>query len=74
MQTLTLDEAKNKLPDLIEAAVAGEEIFITRDGLTVQLVPQTHLKRKRKFGSARGLIKMASDFDEPLEDLKEYME
>ena len=74
MQTLTFDEAKNRLPDLIEAAVAGEEIFITRDGLSVQLVPQTLAKRKRQFGSARGLIKMMPDFDEQLEDFKEYRE
>ena len=26
-----------------------------------------------RFGSARGLIKMADDFDEPLEDFAEYM-
>ena len=74
MQTISLDEAKNRLPDLIEAAIAGEEIFITRDGLSVQLVPQTPVKRKRTFGSARGLIVMTPDFDEPLEDFKEYME
>jgi hypothetical protein len=30
-------------------------------------------KRKRGFGSAKGLIKMAPDFDEPLEDFKDYM-
>lgn len=27
-----------------------------------------------KFGCAKGRFKMASDFDAPLEDLKEYME
>ena len=26
-----------------------------------------------KFGSLRGKIKMSADFDEPLDDLKEYM-
>ena len=30
--------------------------------------------RKRTFGSAKGLIEMADDFDEPLEDFREYME
>ncbi|MFN4787068.1 MAG: DUF2281 domain-containing protein, partial [Pseudanabaena sp.] len=25
-----------------------------------------------KFGSAKGLIKMSDDFDEPLEDFAEY--
>ena len=28
---------------------------------------------KRKFGSSQGFFKMAPDFDEPLEDFKEYM-
>jgi hypothetical protein len=34
-------------------------------------------KRKKKvipqFGSAKGKIKMSADFDEPLNDLKDYM-
>lgn len=75
MQTVTLDEAKIHLIELIEAAVAGEEIFITKnEDLAVQLVPRVVKKRKRQFGSAKGLISMAPDFDEPLEDFKEYME
>ncbi len=30
-------------------------------------------KTKRQFGYAKGFFKMAPDFDEPLEDFKEYM-
>ena len=30
-------------------------------------------KPSRKAGSAKGMIWMAPDFDEPLEDFKEYM-
>lgn len=30
-------------------------------------------KRKRHFGHAKGKIRMASDFDAPLEDFKDYM-
>lgn len=75
MQTMTLDEAKTHLVDLIDAAVAGEEVFITKDAdLAVQLVPRVVKRRKREFGSAKGLISMAPDFDQPLEDFKEYME
>lgn len=29
--------------------------------------------KKRKFGSAKGFFKMHKDFDEPLDDFKEYM-
>lgn len=75
MQTVTLDEAKTHLVDLIEAAAAGEEVFIqTNENVAVQLVPRALKKRKRQFGSAKGLISMAPDFDEPLEDFKEYVE
>jgi antitoxin (DNA-binding transcriptional repressor) of toxin-antitoxin stability system len=75
MQTVTLDEAKTHLFDLAEAAAAGEEIFIKKNAdVTLQLVPRAAKRRKRQFGSAKGLITMAADFDEPLEDFKEYME
>ena len=30
------------------------------------------LKKRRKAGSAEGLIKMSDDFDAPLEDFEEY--
>ncbi len=75
MQTMTLDNAKTHLADLIDAAVAGEEVFIVRDeGLAVQLVPRTVKNPKRQFGSARGPISMSADFDGPLDDFKDYME
>lgn len=75
MQTVTLDEAKAHLVELIEAAAAGEEVFIKQnENVSVQLVPRAMNRRKRQFGSAKGLILMAPDFDEPLEDFKEYME
>lgn len=67
------DDAKIRLLDLMEAAVRGEKIFITKDGkLTVQLVPVKRVQR-RKFGSAKGKIKIAKDFDKPLADFREYM-
>ena len=34
--------------------------------------PKTRLK-KRQLGAAKGLIVMSPDFDDPLEDFKEYM-
>ena len=75
MQQVTLDEAVSHLSDLIEAAVRGEEVFIEKDELhSVQLVPRLSKKKKRHFGSAKGLIVMAEDFDAELPDFKEYME
>ena len=74
MTQVTLDEAKEQLPALIEAALGGEEVLITRNGHTVRLVPCEE-KPRRKAGSAKGLITyIADDFDAPLEDFNEYME
>jgi predicted DNA-binding antitoxin AbrB/MazE fold protein len=35
--------------------------------------PRATRPRQRTFGSAKGLIRIADDFDEPLEDFREYM-
>lgn len=75
MNPITIAEAAQKLPDLIDAALRGEEVVITKDGSVVKLIPAVPVKRyPAKAGSAKGQIWMSDDFDEPLEELKEYME
>jgi len=39
----------------------------------VKLVSAVGFKKQRQFGSAKRLIKMADDFDEPLEEFRGYM-
>ena len=74
MQQITLAEASQHLPELIEAAMNGEEIVITKDEQpVVKLTPVSPVKRRPLFGSAKGLITISDDFDEPLEDFKDYM-
>ena len=79
MLQVTLEEANARLNELVEAA-SGEEVYISRqNGLPVQLVlrhtyAQEPKRKKRQFGSAKGLITMAPDFDAPLDDFKEYIE
>jgi prevent-host-death family protein len=73
MHKISLKEAEAKLAALIEAAASGEEIVITRsDGASFKIVPIIEAEAIPKFGSAKGLIKMSDDFDEPLEDFEEY--
>jgi len=75
MQQVTLDEAIAQLPDLIKAAVRGEEVLIAAGSdEVVKLVPLTAARKPRQAGSAKGMIWMAEDFDAPLEDFREYME
>ena len=74
MQRINIEEAKTRLPDLIDAAVNGEEIFIAKDEQhLVRLVPVPRTISRPQFGSAKGLITMSEDFEEPLEDFAEYM-
>jgi prevent-host-death family protein len=74
MYQVSLNEAKRRLLDLVEAAIKGEKVLIVKeDRQMVQLVPVEPPKRQPQFGSARGLVVMADDFDAPLTDFNEYM-
>ena len=74
MQTIDVNQAKQVFPELIERTISGDEVVITQGGQPVaRLVAIIKSPRKqRRFGSARGLIIMADDIDEALEDFKEY--
>lgn len=75
MQQIDLNEAKLHLVDLIDVALGGEEVVITQnDQPVLKLVRVVTPKARRKAGSAKGLITMASDFDAPLEDFRAYMQ
>ena len=75
MRQINLTDVPEQLDDLVQAAISGEEIFIvTREDQVVQLVPVAPVSRRRVFGSAKGMITMADDFDAPLEDFDEYLE
>ena len=73
MQAVTLDEAKNQLVDLVDAAISGETVIITKDGQQVQLIPLAPRTGRPQFGSARGQIQMPDDFDASLPDFDAYM-
>ena len=78
MDTLQVNihEAKTQLSKLIQAAVNGKQVIIAKGNKPVvrlQVLPEA--RSSRKIGNANGLIlSMADDFDDPLEDFKEYME
>lgn len=73
MLQVNLEEAKVRLLELINAVLKGETVVIIKAPQeAVQLVPAVPLMRRR-FGSARGLIIMAENFDAPLPDFNKYM-
>lgn len=70
MQQVNFVEASKHLPDLIEAAISGEEIVITKDDQpVVKLTPLLPINRHPQFGSAKELlVTIPDDFDEPIVD------
>ena len=73
MHRVSLSEAQQNLAELIAEAAQGEAVIIAQDeGPAVQLVPVSASQPRPRFGSAKGKIKMAEDFDVPLEDFDEY--
>jgi len=67
------------LAPLLEAIERGERVTIQKpDGMTVIIIKEPSTipieDGSRGFGSDRGKIWMSDDFDEPLEDFREYME
>lgn len=73
MTQMPVEQAAIQLQELLEQVANGEQVVIIRpDGSAFQLVA-LHEQRKPKFGSARGLIQIGDDFDEPLDDFAEYV-
>ncbi len=59
--------AKTQLSRLIDLAMAGQEIVITRHGRPVaRLIGAEALVAPRKLGLMRGRIRIGEDFDAPL--------
>lgn len=74
MQQVDRAEAQSCLPELLEAALRGEEVYITGEGMVrVRLVPTPVQRGTPRFGSAKGMITMSDDFDDPLPEFEEYM-
>ena len=71
---IDINQAKQNFPELIEKTVRNGEVIITKNGQPfVKIILMVKPKKERKFGAAKGLIKISDDFDQPLDDFKEYM-
>ncbi len=75
MLNIDIKKAENCFPDLIRQTIGGDEIIITQDGHPVVKLVAIGIKpkQKRQFGSAKGLIEMADDFDETPEEFRDYI-
>lgn len=67
MKPTNVYQAKSRLSELIDRAIAGEEVVIARNGRPVaRLVPYAAAGGRRKLGVIRDKVWMAKDFDAPL--------
>ena len=68
--TITVEEAQASLKDLIHKLAPGEEVVITENQQPVAKQPKPP---RPGPGLGKGsILYMAPDFDEPLEEMKEY--
>jgi len=76
MTSKQIGQAVNPMSKLIQAAVNGKQVIIARGNKPVvrlEVLPEA--RSHRIIGNAKGLIlSMSDDFDEPIDDFKEYME
>jgi prevent-host-death family protein len=71
---VTIDEAQNRLRDLIAGLNPDEEVVITENQRPVaRLVSQKTPSPDRSLGFARGMISIVADDDEHLNDFSDYM-
>jgi prevent-host-death family protein len=70
---VSIAEAKNRLTQLVRAVEEGEPVVITRNGKPVaQLTPPPLERRKVRFGSMRGRIRLLPGWDDPV-DLDRFL-
>ncbi len=66
---VNVHEAKTHLSRLLERVQMGEEIVLAKAGRPIaKIVPLPRVVERRVPGSARGDLRIGSDFDDPLPD------
>jgi len=58
---------------LLSSEPLKQELLFYIDYLLNRQFTKQETKRTRKFGCGKGMFVMSPDFDEPLDDFKEYM-
>jgi antitoxin (DNA-binding transcriptional repressor) of toxin-antitoxin stability system len=78
MVQITVEEARQRLPELLDAVEAGEEVEIrAENGRSYRLAssrPRPPVTGVPKAGRLKGRLVVPEDIKETLEELREYME
>lgn len=74
VKSVSIHDAKTNLSRLIAAVEAGEEVVLRRrDTPVARIVPYLDPAGPRVFGSLRGQIRIAPDFEDLPPDFDEYV-
>jgi antitoxin (DNA-binding transcriptional repressor) of toxin-antitoxin stability system len=74
IEAIDIEKAKKEPELLFQFAANNLELIITQDNKPLYKITQIEpTKKRRQKGSAKGLIFMSDDFDEILEEFKEYI-
>ena len=75
MHSINIEKAESRLREIIVELSPGQPLLITQNGEPIATLERTRLKKwPCKAGSAAGTEHwMASDFDAPLEDFRDYV-
>ena len=78
MSTISLSELETSLAEVVHGLMPGKEVVITEGNRPIaRLLPAEPVAdlQPRTPGTLKGtVLYMAPDFNEPLDDFKEYME
>lgn len=79
MQNIDISQAQALLPSLLEAVLKkGEEIIFTRDEQPIARLSSVNKINVSKTGrwepgSAKGMVTIGENFDDPIADFAEYL-
>jgi prevent-host-death family protein len=74
MSQFNISQAKSRFSELVDKALLGEEIVISRDNKPLLKLVPVGSSIRRMPGSAKGdILYMADDFDAPLSDFSDYV-
>jgi len=74
--SITIEEAQANLKELVQQLAPGDEIIITENHQAVARLrseAQPPIRRPPPGLGKGSILFMAPDFDEPLEEMKDYM-
>jgi prevent-host-death family protein len=71
--TVNMHEAKSQLSRLVSKVQEGEEILIAKAGKPVARLTRIDLRAEpRRFGTAKGKVRIGKEFDSPVPGFEEF--